>query len=126
MLERWNVTKHLPLVHEWSRLRKLGPDAGDVSLLPPTGFVADGIVAGFFFVTNSKLGFIDSFVSDPRSTKAERGKAIVEIMAAIVDDAREMGLHALAGAISVPSLAKHVARCGFTVMPGCHYVYGKI
>lgn len=125
-LVRWNAQKHLPLVHEWTRLRGLGPDAGDVSLLPPTGFVADDIVAGFLFVTNCALGFMDSFVSDPRATKEARGVAIDQIMVAIVADAREMGLHALSGAISVPSLAAHIARHGFTTLAGCHYVYGKV
>lgn len=126
MIERWNTTKHLPLIHEWSRIRRLGPNAGDVSLIPPTGFVADDIVAGFLYVTNSKLGFIDSFVSDPTSAKEARRVAIIEIMGAIVADAREMGLHALTGAISVASLAATVKSCGFTVLPNCSYVYGKV
>ncbi len=126
-IERWNPEKHLPLVHEWSRLRKLGPDAGDVSLLPPTGFVADGIVAGFLYVVaGCKQAFMDGFVSDPRATKEERGTAIREIMIAIMVDAREMGIRALCGAISVPSLALHVEACGFTVLKGCHYVYRGI
>lgn len=125
-LERWNATKHLPLVHEWTRLRKLGDDAGDVLLMPPTGFVADGIVAGFLFLTNSKLGFMDSFISDPRATKEARGAAIEQIMEAIIRDARELGLHALAGSICVPSLAAHVTRCGFTMIPNCQYTYRKV
>ncbi len=126
MLERWHPERHLALVHEWTRLRGLGPDAGDVSLLPPTGFLADGIVAGFIFLTNSRVGFIDSFVSDPRATKEARGAAIEEIMGAIVKDAREMGLHALAGSICIPSLAAHVERCGFSMIPNCVYAYRKV
>jgi hypothetical protein len=123
-LERWKPEKHLPLVHEWARLRGLGPNAGDVSLLPPTGFVADGIVAGFLYVvTGCKQAFMDGFVSDPRATREQRGQAIHEIMDAIVVEARELGIRALCGAISVPSLALHVEACGFTVLKGCSYVY---
>ncbi len=125
-LERWNPEKHLPLVHEWARLRGMGPDAGHPGMFPPNGFVADGIVVGFLYLTQSKQAFMDSFIGDPRASKEARAAAIHDIMGAIVVEARELGVRMLVGAISIPSLAAHVKRCGFTVLDNCHYVYGRI
>lgn len=126
MLEEWQPEKHLPLIHEWVRLRGMGPDAGDVSLLPSTGFVADEIAAGFLYLTDSRQAFMDAFVSDPRPTKEARGAAIGQIIEAIITLARSRGVRTLSGAISVPSLATHVAKYGFTMITNCYYVYGKV
>lgn len=125
-VERWDAEKHLPMVHEWARLRGIGPDAGDVSLLPPTGFLADRIVVGFFYLTNSRLGFLGSIISDPKSTKEARGPAIRDLIEAATAFALEHGVRTVVSMPSVQSLTGHFGACGFELIENCHYAFRRI
>lgn len=44
--------------------------------LSTTGFIVPGMAAGFLYLTNSSIGIIDSYISDPDSDKLERDSAL--------------------------------------------------
>ncbi len=119
-VERWNATKHGPLVAGWIRARGLGEDAGDLSLLPTSGFVVGGIAVGFVYLTNSALAFMDGFMTDPDSDKATRSKALDMLLNALFDEARELGYKAVAGTTSAQPLADRLAQHGFNVIAGSY------
>ena len=45
-------------------------------LLPATGFLCDGIAAGFLYLTNSPIAWMEWVVCDPTAPKEKRGPAI--------------------------------------------------
>ncbi len=72
-LEAWDLVKHGPTLVEWSRLRGQGcmPE-----LYPSTGLVVGDCVAGFLFLTNSPVAYIDGLTSDPQAPRIRVGRAI--------------------------------------------------
>lgn len=53
-----------------------GQPIPDRELMPETGFMVQGLAAGFLYVTDSKLGIIEFLISNPDSNKEERDRAI--------------------------------------------------
>ncbi len=118
--ERWSPALHGPLVSGWIRARGLGEDAGDLSLLPTSGFVIGGIAVGFIYLTNSSLAFMDGFMTDPASDPKERSLALDLLIVALFDEARSLGYKAVAGTTSAQPLADRLAQHGFNVIAGSY------
>jgi hypothetical protein len=57
-------------------------------LLSSCGFIVEECVAGFLYSTDSKVCFLDCFISDPHVTKAERDEALDVLVAVLVDHAK--------------------------------------
>ncbi len=122
--ERWNPATHGPVVSEWIRARGLGENAGDLSLLPTSGFVIGGIAVGFIYLTNSRLAFMDGFMTDPTSDRRERDLALDLLIVALFDEARELGYTAVAGTTSAQPLADRLAQHGFNIITGWYAARG--
>lgn len=61
----------------------------DLSCLPPTGIIEDGIAAFFYTMTNSKTMWIDTFITNPRAELAKRrlvSRAFAHIIYTIAKD----------------------------------------
>ena len=60
------TSKDFPVIVHWYRQRKLTPP--DPRALSDVGFIADGRVAGWLYLTNSNIAMIEGIISDPSST----------------------------------------------------------
>lgn len=120
--EAWDPSVHVPMVTGWIRARELGEDAGDVALLPPTGLVVGGIAAGFVYMTNGGVAFIDSFMTDPASSKADRSEALDTLMVLLVAQAKELGYAVVIGTTTAQPLADRFHQHGFSVSDGFYVV----
>lgn len=60
--------------------------------LPMTGFIVPDVAAGFFYMTDSSLGFIENFVSNPDAKAIEVSMAVDEITETLLRCAVEMRL----------------------------------
>jgi hypothetical protein len=116
----WDPEVHGPLAEKWIQARGLGEDAGDLSLLSPLGLVVDGIAMGFLYTTNSKLAFIDCFMTDPASDKAHRSRALDALIVHLMARAKELGYTAVVGTTSAQALAVRFAQHGFNVVAGSY------
>ncbi len=125
-IERWDPARHVPVVAGWIRARGMGTDAGDTSLLPSTGFVVDGIVAGFLYRTDAALAFIDSFVGDPNAGRDARGAALDVLISALQAEARRLGYTAIAGTPSIPSVIERFRTNGYRLIDGCSYAIRRM
>lgn len=90
----------------------------DLTLLPDTGFVVDGIALGFVYLTNSKTAFMDGFMADPDASKKDRSDALDVLLTRLFDEARRHGCRAVAGVTSAQPLANRLARHGFHIVTG--------
>lgn len=68
-MNRWYAARALALV-----------TAGQ---LPTVGFIVPGVAAGFLYRTDSSLGFLDGFISNPEAPAHRRAAALLEIGACL-------------------------------------------
>jgi hypothetical protein len=120
-VERWKMAEHLPLLEGWIRARGMGQNAGDISQLPPTGFVIDRIAAGFLHKTDSGRAFLGDIITDPASEPKHRGAALDVLLEMLRAEARDCGYTALAGTPSKASLIARFRAHGYTTVADCAY-----
>lgn len=115
MIERYDRDKHLPMMRAWCEARgtPLPWDAADY--YPRTGFVARDCAASFLFLTDSMVGYVDGTLADPRVDSLERSLALDEVLQAVIDEAKSLGLKALQTFTSVPTLIAKVPKLGARV-----------
>lgn len=123
-VEDWDPAAHIPLVEGWIRARGLGESAGDTSLLSSVGLVVGGIAVGFLYTTNSKLAFLDCFMTDPASDKALRSDALDILITHLMARAKDLGYTAVAGTTSAQALAVRLSQHGFNVIVGAYAARG--
>lgn len=54
-------------------------------IIPKTGFLVDDTACGFIYLTNSKVAFLDLFVSNKNRPKEDRKRAIQLIVDKIIE-----------------------------------------
>lgn len=59
--------------------------------IPETGRVVPGVAAGFLYVTDSSIGFLDGYVTNRERRLRERSAAVDEITESLLVEARELG-----------------------------------
>lgn len=125
MFERFDLEKHIPLISSWGVERgMMTQDAAvDAALYPPTGFVVNGILASWLYLTNSSLAYIDSTIADPKSEKDARRAAMVEMLPLIVEEARAHGVKVLCTLAYHRSFAELLGDGGFTTLPDAYTVF---
>lgn len=71
--------------------------------LPRSGYIVPGIAAGFCFETDTPIGLLEGFVTNPKAHSAERHWAIREITARLIEDAGSKGIRQVIAITKVPS-----------------------
>jgi hypothetical protein len=86
---------------------------------PIVGFIAPGIAAGFLMQTDTKCCILEPFIANPHTTMAEREAALVPIMEALVQEARNLGYHRVFGFSIHPTMLDRAEDMGFEVIEKC-------
>lgn len=89
------------------------PNSG---MLSDMGFIADGRVAGWLYVTNSNLAIIENVISDPKSIPSLRRASLDKLMGFMIDTALAMGYTSIIGITKHPQMIKISKKFGFTEM----------
>lgn len=114
MVEKWEPAKHLPLMRAWLEGHGMTVLPELDLLTPPVGFVVGGIVLGHLRLTDSAWAYMDNFISDPASEKAERRAAIRVLSDLLTVEARARGVLYLAG------FTHHTSRIEDAHALGCY------
>lgn len=81
--------------------------------LPTIGFIVDGVAAAFLYQTDSSVGILENFVSNPEATPKQVAKALDLIIAELKRAASREGIAQLLVFSKVRSIGKRISRLGF-------------
>jgi hypothetical protein len=81
--------------------------------LPKTGFIVDDIAAGFLYLTDSRLGILDCFISNPTSEQDERDAALNLITKSLLTAAVNLECKAIKADTQSRAIAKRAMNHGF-------------
>jgi hypothetical protein len=109
------TSKDFPLIVHWYRQRNLTPP--DPRALSDTGFIADGRVAGWLYLTNSNIAMIEGIISDSKSSPGLRRESLDKLIGFMVDFALELGYTQFIGVTRHPSIEKTGKKFGFRKLP---------
>lgn len=83
-------------------------------VLSRTGLIAPGVACGFLFATDSRICFLDFYISNPLAPKEERAAAFDEITRRLIEVAKERDYSLIFGASSHKSIQERCVKFGFT------------
>ena len=91
-----------------------GEDALGPEMIPETGFIEDGVAAGFLFRTESPaVAMLDGFVTNPAAPLRARMEAVARIGEGLAAAAREAGIRALTAFTSSRGIRRLAERHGY-------------
>ena len=76
-MRKFEPTDYEQLVRWWNKWEFPPPP---LSLLPPTGYIIPGLAAGFMYLTDAPIGWMEWVVCNPDADKKERSKALDEVI----------------------------------------------
>lgn len=124
-ISRYRDDLHYDMLKEWWEARNLMPVPQEC--LPAYGAVVDGIVAGFLYQTDSKVCMIENLISDKRSAKDERRRAIDSLIKHICQEAKRQGFNYVIGYTISDRLIRDQSRWGFsTAKDKCSVLVRKV
>lgn len=82
-------------------------------LLPKNGFIVSGVAAGFLYKTDSKLGLIENFVTNPNACSDDRNKALNLIIDSIIELCFRYKIKSLIGTTKHENLLNRSLNKGF-------------
>ena len=94
-------------VVEWMESRALDPLPKDV--IPEIGGIVDGIAVGFIYKTDSKMAYMEHYISNPFAERHSRKQAMQMVTAYLIKQARDAGftyLYANSDKTTICTLAK--------------------
>ena len=109
-------------LEDWPVIERWFNTHGDkVAVLPPTGFIVDGVAACFLTKTDSGVALLEAYVTNPAASSADRSAAIDALTARLIREARDCGFTSLiAITIDQGLCARAVERHGFTYVGQKH------
>lgn len=109
------------IINTWRRRR--GAPLIPVDLYPPNGFIDDELAAGFLTLTDTSMGIMEHFVSNPDSYAIEREEAIIEIIEKLFEIAHDYRVKWILAATDNPRVESYILKMGGKLLPG--NLYGK-
>ena len=95
----------------WHHARNQDPERPDV--LPPIGLVSDECAMGFLVIGKGcSQGYVESVISDPGAPALLTGRAVIQLVQALVSRARLEGCRILTCFTDHPSVSALAQRSG--------------
>lgn len=100
------------LIH-WYKQWEL--DTKVIDLLPKTGWIINNVGAIFLYETNSKVAFLDGFISNKRVKKEYLTIALDKLVRAACKHADEKGFKMISATTILPAVVERSKKFGFKV-----------
>lgn len=117
MLSPWDPDQHLGMVQNWAKARDVDLRVED---LPRIGFLANGAAVGWLYQTDSGVGYLETFITNPNVSPRERARAVDEVATALIHQARGLGLTKLVSMTGHRSIGRMAIRHGFAYAGPMH------
>lgn len=105
------TTNHYPMIRQWYEAR--GKAAPSVETFSDLGWIADGRVAGWLYLTNSNMALIEGIIADPHSVPSLRKDSLRKLAGHLVDTALDLGYSNIFGITRHPSIDSVCKQLGF-------------
>lgn len=99
------------LVRSW--YAKRGLPIPELASFADTGFMADGRVAGFIYITNSNVALIDGLISNPDTIPSLRRESMNKLVPVLIEFAITLGCTNIIALTNHPSVKKLCKQHGF-------------
>jgi hypothetical protein len=109
-IRRYNIEDYGQIA-SWLNGWKIKPPAADT--LSDIGYIVDDTACGFLYLTNSSVGLLEGFVSNPKSDKNDRDSAINWITLNLIDHARSEGVKVLKCETKLEEVINRANNFGF-------------
>lgn len=103
------------VVREWYRGWTLSIPPRE--LLPDTGRIVPGVCAGFLYLTNSGIGLLENYISNPEASKELRDEGLDELTHSLLALAKENGVVALRCETKMQQVIERAKKFNFQEIP---------
>lgn len=100
-----------PVLCEWWGAQSFPSPPKEI--LPATGYMANEVAAGFLYLTNSPIAWLEWVVADPKAEKKLRNQSINEVIEHISKSAKVTGNMLLFTSTNVFPFCERLRRLGF-------------
>lgn len=100
-----------PMILEWYAAR--GKPAPSTASFSDLGYIVDGRVVGWLYLTNSNMAMIEGIVSDPSTIPSLRKASTRKLVGFLIDAAVALGYTNLFGISKHPSILGIAKQFGF-------------
>lgn len=109
-------SKDYELIESW--YNKRDRDMPEPASFSDMGFIADGRVAGWLYVTNSNMAMIEGIISDPDTIPSLRRESLTKLCGFLIDTAFMLGYTHIFGITEHPSIEQVCEKMGFRQSKG--------
>jgi hypothetical protein len=82
-------------------------------LLPPVGYIVEGVAAGFLYRTDGGIGILENFITNPQTRYDDRNIALSDITSELILEAEKAGLKMLYAISCIPAVSSRALQHGF-------------
>lgn len=82
-------------------------------VLSRTGFIVPGVACGFLYATDSRICFLDFYISNPLADRQKRSEALDAITVKLIETAKEREYLIIMGASSYNTIQERCEKFGF-------------
>lgn len=118
MVAPFNIDAHLGDVQRWAIQQGVEPPAPDI--LPAVGLMVPDVAAGWLYQTDSRVGFLEYFLTNPLAPLVARHTAISAIAVELIAKAKALGLARVVSMTSHRSIGRISMRLGFSYIGPMH------
>jgi len=114
----------LVTINRWRAARSMAPLRWEA--VPKIGLIVPDLAAGFLFETESPIvAILDSFITNPDAPMRLRYKAVQEILAALGEKAKSLGIERLIGFSESNGIVRLAEGLGYSSRPS-RLVYREV
>jgi hypothetical protein len=111
MVKRYNPFMHFEMLEAWLPAFNIPVPKPDS--LPEFGLIVDDIAIAFLVRTDSAVAYIDHVITDPRSEKLKRDRALKTLFLELETQAKREGFSVVTTLVNLPSHIERVKRLGY-------------
>lgn len=114
----YNPEKHQQMILDWLQQWNINPKLIDI--FPPTGFIVPDVCCMFIYETNSKLAFLDEFISNRQADEELRNRCLDRVTEMMLSYAKFRGYSKVIANTKYQAVVDRSKKFGFFQVEGTY------